>query len=153
MDKINLIIDKVKAFFEKIDSLSVLNRTPSKKFIITAFIAAILFIGLLSGLTVVNEFKDNNNETTQEISTEEIISDIGEKDVQNICGNFLFVLTQDGNEKIELLALTRLDSENNKVSISFVNPEEKTSVNGLIGTMQEHLNNGGINELDRKSVV
>ncbi len=147
MDRINDIMDKIKVLFEKINSLSLLNKTPSKRFIITAFTVIILLVGVFSAVTVINEKRGNNNETTGTENAETVASVVKEKDLQALTGNFLFVLTQDGNEKIELLSLVRLDSENNKVSISFVDPEEKTSVNGLIGTMQEHLKNGGINEL------
>ncbi len=147
MDKINLITDKLKEFFEKINSLSFLNRTPSKRFIITAFTVIILIVGVFSAVTVISETRGNNEETTGADSTQVIASSAEQNDLQEIKGNFLLVLTQDGSEKIELLALARPDSENNKVSISFVNPEEKTSVNGFLGNMNEHLKNGGINEL------
>ncbi len=147
MDKINVIMDKIKELFEKIDSLSFLNRTPSKKFLITAFTLIILLIGVFSALTVISESRGNEDETTGTDSTQAVASAVEDKDLQEIKGNFLFVLTQDGNEKIELLSLVRLDSENKKVSVSFVNPKEKASVNGFLGTLQEHLENGGINEL------
>ena len=147
MDTVNLIIDKIKEYFEKINSLSFLNRTPSKRFIITAFSVIVLLIGIFSALTVIDEKRDNDKETTGTEDSQTVVSALAEKDLQEIKGNFLFVLTQDGNDKIELLSVVRLDSENKKVSISFVNPDEMTSVNGLVGTMQEHLKNGGINEL------
>lgn len=147
MDKINLIIDKTKEFFEKVNSLSFLNRTPSKKFLITAFTLIILVVAVFSAVTVISENRGNNDETTETDSTQSVAIDVMEKDLQEIKGNFLLVLTEDGNEKIKLLALTRLDSENKKVSISFVNPGEITSVNGFLGDMNEHLKNGGINEL------
>ncbi len=146
MDKINDIIDKIKEFSEKINSLSFLNRTPSKKFIITAFSLILLIIGIFSLMTVVSEMKDSGSETTAE-NTLTAASSVGEKALQEIKGNFLLVLTQDGNEKIELMALLRLDSEGKRVSVSFVNPTEKTDVNGFLGDMNEHLKNGGINEL------
>ena len=147
MDKINVIMDKIKEFFEKIDSLSFLNRTPSKKFIITAFTLIILIIAVFSAVTVISENRGNEEETTDDDSTPSVISSVEQNDLQEIKGNFLFVLTQDGNEKIEFLSVARLDSENNKVSISFINPKEKTSVNGFLGDMNDHLKNGGINEL------
>ena len=147
MDKINVIMDKIKEFFEKIDSLSFLNRTPRKKFIITAFTLIILIIAVFSAVTVISENRGNEEETTDADSTQSVISSVEQNDLQEIKGNFLFVLTQDGNEKIEFLSVARLDSENNKVSISFINPGEKTSVNGFLGDMNDHLKNGGINEL------
>lgn len=147
MEKINLIIDKIKEFFEKINSLSFLNRTPSKKFIITAFTVIIIVVGIISAITVINENKDKDVGNTGTENNEPVVSTAYEKDLQELKGNFLFVLTQDGNEKIELLAITRLDSENKKVSIAFVSPKEKANVNGFFGTLQEHLENGGINEL------
>ncbi|MBQ3137389.1 MAG: LCP family protein [Clostridia bacterium] len=147
MDNINIIIDKIKDFFEKINSLSFLNRTPSKKFIITAFIFIILIIGIFSAVTVISERGEDGTETTGNEDTQAVASAVEEKDMQELKGNFLFALTRDGNEKIELLSLVRLDSENKKVSISFISPEEITSVNGFLGNMHEHLKNGGINEL------
>lgn len=147
MDKIELITDKIKEFSEKINSLSFLNRTPSKRFIITAFTLIVLLIGVFSAVTVISESRGNNVEATGSDITEYVATDVTEKALQEIKGNFLLVLTQDGNEKIELLALTRLDSADNKVSISFISPEEMTGVNGILGDMNEHLKNGGINEL------
>ena len=147
MEAIDLIMEKIKEFFEKINSLSFLNRTPSKRFIITAFTLIILLIGVFSAVTVISEKSGNNDETTGTDITEAVASAVEEKDLQEIKGNFLFVLTQDGNDKIELLSLVRLDSENKRVSVSFVDPKEKASVNGYLGTLQQHLGNGGINEL------
>lgn len=147
METIDLIMDKIKEFFERINSLSLLNRTPSRKFIITAFTVIVLIIGVFSALTVISEKRGSTDETTETDSSQAVASAVEEKDFQEIKGNFLFVLTQDGNEKIELLSLARLDSANNSVSVSFVDPAEKASVNGFFGTLQEHLGNGGINEL------
>ncbi len=147
MNKINHIIDKIKEFTEKINGISFLNKTPSKKFIIIAFTVIISIICIFSALTVISEKKSEVTEPVGTDGANDIVSVVEEKDMQELRGNFLLVLTQDGNKKIELLALTRLDSENKKVTVSFINPEEKTSVNGFLGTMQEHLENGGINEL------
>ena len=147
MDTVNLIIDKIKDLFEKIDSLSFLNRTPSKKFIITAFTLIVVLIGIFSAVTVVSEMKGDEPETTAGGDTQTTASIVEKNDLQELKGNFLFVLTEEGNEKIELLSLVRLDSENKKVSISFIKPDEITSINGFLGNMHEHLKNGGINEL------
>lgn len=147
MDTVNLIIDKIKEITEKINSLSVFNKTPSKKLIITVFVIAVTLIGILSAVTVISETRDNAGETTAEGDTRLVASQVQENDLQEIKGNFLVVLTEDGNEKIELLSLIRLDSESKRVSVSFISPEEITSVNGVVGSMQQHLENGGINEL------
>ncbi|MBR5437429.1 MAG: LCP family protein [Clostridia bacterium] len=147
MDTINLIIDKIKEIADKINGLSFLNKTPSKRFIITAFTVLVALITVFSVYTVIDEKKGNNTETTGTDGTETFAAVAEDKNLQEIKGNFLLVLTQDGNEKIELLSLLSLDSENKKVSISFINPKEKSAANGLFGTMQEHLENGGINEL------
>lgn len=147
MDKINPIIDKIKEIAEKINSLSFLNKTPSKKLIITVFIIAVSLVAVLSGVTVISETRDSGNETTGESEIQTVASSVEEMNSQEINGNFLVVLTEDGDKKIELISLVRLDSENKKVSISFISPKEITSVNGIVGSMQEHLENGGINEL------
>ncbi|MBQ9912841.1 MAG: hypothetical protein IJO73_01295 [Clostridia bacterium] len=147
MDKINLIIDKIKELSEKVNSLSFLNRTPSKKFIITAFTLIILAVAVFSAFTVISERGGSSEETTDADSTQYVAADVTDKAMQEIKSNLLLVLTEDGNEKIELLSLIRLDSENESVSVSFINAGEITSVNGFLGDMNEHLKNGGINEL------
>ena len=106
-----------------------------------------MIIGIFSAVTVISERGEDGTETTGNEDTQAVASAVEEKDMQELKGNFLFALTRDGNEKIELLSLVRLDSENKKVSISFISPEEITSVNGFLGNMHEHLKNGGINEL------
>ena len=147
MDYINLIIDKIKELAEKINSLSFLNKTPSKKLIITVFTLAIVFIGIFSAVTVISEKRGDNTETTQGDYLQTVDSSVEEMNFQELKGNFLMVLTEDGSRKIELLSVIRLDSENKKVSVSFISPDEMTSVNGHVGSMQKHLEKGGINEL------
>lgn len=147
MEKINLIIDKIKDMFDRIDNLSFLNKTPSKKFLITAFSVVIVLIASFSLITVVSENKDRNAGEEDTSSSSEEVPVIASAPSQELLGNFLLVLTEDGNKKIELLALARLDSLNKKVSISFIKPSVKVKVNGFEGTMQQHLENGGINEL------
>lgn len=147
MEKIELIIDKIRDAIEKINGLSFLNKTPSKKFIVITFTLIIALLAALSLATVISEKRGETQETTDISSKELVASVVEEKDLQEIKGNFLLVLTEDGTEKIELLSLMRLDSQNKTVSISFVSPKEVTTVNGVRGSMQEHLEKGGINEL------
>lgn len=147
MDKINLFIDKVKELFEKIDGLSFLNKTPSKKFLITAFSAIIVIIGSLSLLTVISENTDGTTDTAQSTQVGNSYAETTQLPAEELLGNFLLVLTEDGSENIELIALARLDSASRRVSISFLEKKMRSNVNGLDGTMQEHLENGGITEL------
>lgn len=147
MDKINIIIDKIKEAFEKINELSILNKTPSKKFIITAFSVLIILIGSLSVVTVISEERDMPTEAADASVSENSYAATTEAPSEELLGNFLLVLTEDGDENIELIALARLDSLNKKVSISFLKDTARSNVNGLDGTMQQHLENGGITEL------
>ncbi len=144
MDKINIITDKIKEAFEKINGLSFLNKTPSRRFIIIAFAVIIVLIGSFSVFTVISENKDKTPQTSEGENT---YAETVEATSEELLGNFLLVLTEDGNENIELISLIRLDSKEKKVSISFLKDTVKSNVNGFDGTMQEHLENGGITEL------
>ncbi len=147
MDKINIIADKIKEAFEKIYGLSFLNKTPSKRFLIIAFSVLIALIGSLSVVTVISEKDEETTATADASASENSYAAVSEAPAEELLGNFLLVLTEDGNENIELIALARLDSLNKKVSISFLKDTAKSNVNGLDGTMQQHLENGGITEL------
>ena len=66
---------------------------------------------------------------------------------EDIEGNCLFILTDNNKERIHTLALVRLDSVNDSVRISFIDPNTKQSVGNQNGTMHKHLRNGGVSEL------
>ncbi len=147
MDKINIITDKIREVLERINGLSFFNRTPSKRFLIIAFAVIIVLITSLSVVTVISEKNDATtsvSDVTDDVALQ-AVSD--ESPTEELLGNFLLVLTEDGNENIELMALLRLDSVGRKVSVAFLEDTARSNVNGLDGTMQEHIDNGGVKEL------
>lgn len=138
------INEKAKDIFDKVSSMPLLNRTLSKKLLISVFAAIVVLVALLSLVISITEKKENT-ETTAESGTAAESSFIPQS--SEILGNFLFVLTQDGAKDISLISVVRIDSENGELTFAFLSPDTECSVNGYDGTMQQHLENGGINEL------
>ena len=147
MEKFDLVMEKIRDLFEKIDNIAFLNKKPSTKFLAIAFSAVIVLLLSFSLVTVISERGGEEEETTDVSAAIEETTFAGQLPSEELEGNFLLVLTQDGYEKIELISLVRLDSAEKKVSISFVDKNQEINVNGVTGNMQEHLDNGGINEL------
>lgn len=140
------ITNKVKEIFDKISSLPLLNRTPSKKLLISVFTAVVVVVALLSVVISVSENKNKEETETSAVSGVAEVSSFASQSSE-VLGNFLFVLTRDGAEDISLLSVVRIDSANNEVTFSFLSPDTECSVNGYDGSMQQHLQSGGINEL------
>ncbi len=140
----NKITDSIKSFAEKLSAVPAFNKTLSKKFIIIAFSVLLTVVAVLSVATVVTEKKEKPENSTTDVTQSEssFVSSVNE-----IKGNFLLVLTQDGTDKINLISVMSIDTETNELTFSFLSPEKECYVNGQGGTMQQHLDNGGINEL------
>ncbi len=145
-DLLNEYIDKIKELFNKIASLSIFQKSPSTKIVVIAFCALIAVLLVISGVSVIKQGSDDpKDETTSDTSGEvSLESTFVQEDLKSNC---LFILTDNDNEKIHCLVLVNLDSENDSIRISFVDPATKHVVSNLNGTMHEHLNNGGVNEL------
>ncbi len=140
----NRITESIKAFVDRLAASPALNKSFSKKFLIAAFSVILALIVIISVATVASEKKDKNKaDVTDASETESTFSASAEE----ISGNFLLVLTQDGAEKIKLLSVMSVDTEKNELIFSFLSPETECYVNGQGGTMQQHLEKGGINEL------
>lgn len=130
-------------FWDKINNSYILN--PTKKTVVVFFCAAIALIAAVSGVFVIRDASDKNDSTTQSDTTAQILSTALTAEDTPVKANVLFAL--EGDEKIELLGVMRLDSMEKSVRIAFLNPETYISFNNLSGTMNEHYNNGGATEL------
>ena len=143
----NEYVQKAKELFEKVSSLSIFRKSPSTKFLVTAFCCVIGVLVLFSAVSVISEGgrEKGEDETTvsgyTELSSEVFFE---QEDIQSNC---LFILTDNNKERIHTLALVRLDSVNDSVRISFIDPNTKQSVGNQNGTMHKHLRNGGVSEL------
>lgn len=140
----NNINEKVKEIYDKISSMPLLNKHPSKKLLISVFAAVVVSVALLSVVISVSENRENT-ETTLPDEISQASSFTSESN--EILGNFLFLLTRDGAEDISMISVVRIDSENSELTFAFLSPDTECRVNGYDGTMQQHLENGGINEL------
>ena len=140
-------VKKAKELFEKVASLSIFQKSPSTRFLIIAFCCIIGVLLLFSAVSVISEGGGNSDtqETTEGEVTEVSLESTFEQ--QELESNCLFVLTDNDKEKIHSLVLVRLDSVNDSIRISFIDPDTRQSVGNQNGTMHRHLRNGGVSEL------
>lgn len=140
MDK---YIEAVKGFFDRINDSYILN--PTKKMIVTAFCVITAVVCAVSGILVIGEVVGDDTATTAESSTEDIIAFVPIEDDVPIKANLLFAL--EGNEKLELLGVIRLDSAEKAIRVSLIDSDTYCSFNNLSGTMNEHYSEGGYQQL------
>lgn len=117
------------------------------------FAAAVVILGAVSAATLISEKGEQPTETT--VNTEPLAmaaSDtVSEGTLSEsqlpLQANILLALTEDGNQGLEMLSVINIDSEKEKVRISYIPVGATQQVNNLSGTMAEHIENGGIKEL------
>ena len=149
MNELNKYINAVMAFIdkiiEKINNISFLNINPNKKTLTIIFSAAIILIAMVSGVFIVGEIiADEPTTLPEDANTTEAVATMPVSD-EEINGNFLFALTYD--EKIELLGVLRVNSEEKSIKVSFLSGDTYCRFNNLDGTMNDHYKNGGVTEL------
>ena len=128
MDK---YIEAVKGFFDRINDSYILN--PTKKMIVTAFCVITAVVCAVSGILVIGEVVGDDTATTAESSTEDIIAFVPIEDDVPIKANLLFAL--EGNEKLELLGVIRLDSAEKAIRVSLIDSDTYCSFNNFIHNM------------------
>lgn len=147
MEKLNNVINAVMAFIdkitEKITNISFFNIKLPAKTIAIIFGVIVILIATVSGIFVVGELLSEDPEDITTDPSTEVIEVIPEFD--DIKGNFLLALTY--HDKIELLAVARLDSAEKEMKVSFLSPDTYCSFNNLSGTMNQHYEKGGTTEL------
>ncbi len=140
MDK---YINAFKGISDKINNSYILN--PTKKTIVIAFCAVIALICALSGIFLISEKADDSTTTTAADTTDNLSVIAGTAEETPLTANLLFALEGDG--KLDLLGVMRLNSQDRSVKVSFISGETYCSFNKLSGTMNEHYAHGGTTQL------
>ncbi len=140
MDK---YINAAKGISDKINNSYILN--PTKKTLLIVFCAVIALVCAVSGVFVIKEIGDDNKTTTAEETSDSLTAAVGSDSEVPIKANLLFAL--EGDERLELLGVMRLNSAEKSVRVSFLSAETYCSFNNLKGTMNEHYNEGGVKQL------
>ena len=136
-------IDAIKDFFDRISDSYILN--PTKKTVTVAFCVITALICTVSGIFVIGEVLDNDTVTVPEDTTQVGSVFMPTEDEVPMKANIMFVL--EGQEKLELLGVMRVDSAEKAVRLSFISSETYCSFNNLSGTMNEHYAQGGLQQL------
>lgn len=123
---------------------------PGKPLIIKGFIAIIALLTALSlGMIVLESVQKEPEVTTTQAegevttTTQPTTSLVIQKDLKT---NILFCL-DDENNKIHLLFLADVDSTTQKFKVFFIDPASVCKVNEIEGTMNYHLQTGGVTQL------
>lgn len=142
-------IEPLKELLAKIPLDRLLQKDFSKKFIARAFGLIIALISVVSIAVMISEIGDEPEETTAPLveTTEVMQSVIPSAPSEHIRGNFLFLLNAENSEDVYLIAVVRLNSENNTMKIAFLNKNSTCSANDFSGTLTEHYNYGGAKQL------
>lgn len=117
------------------------------------FCVVLAVLAAVSAATVISERKETPSEAADAVKTAaaEVFDSASEgvfsEEPLPLNANLLLALTEDGNSGLELLCVVSIDSETEKIRVSFVPVSTSQRVNNLSGTMKEHIENGGIREL------
>ena len=112
--------------------------------VLPLFGAVVVLLVLVSAVVMIREHRPSAQPVE---STEATVGAADSAAVQGtLQGNFMLVFT-DNDSRIKMLAVMRADSEAHTLSVSYVQPAERTDVNNLSGSMQQHFDKGGATEL------
>lgn len=143
------LFEGVRNFFSKISEKFRSIPEPSTGFIIKVFIVIIAGLSALSISTVILESGDDDAQQTTEaevITTTEAEA-ITMPERGELKTNILFGLDNAEEGGAHLLFVLSLDSESEKSKIFFLDPEAVCKVNEIEGSLEYHLENGGVSQL------
>ena len=145
----NLDFEPLKKILRKLHLEELFEKNISEKFILKAFGIILALISAVSVAVTISEITDKpEDETTSAIETTEASQASSFFENRNeIKGNFLLLLNAEESQDVYLIAVVRLDSENNTMNISFLNKNFTCSVGDFSGTLMEHYNEGGAKQL------
>lgn len=138
--------DLFSSLTEKIESISILNRTPSKKFLAVGFSVIICVLTVVSAAFIITDNKKENDEATTESTgavNEKVLAAQSTKDID---ATFLLALTDNDGGTVHSIIVAKFSSAAEKLTLSFVDPSASVTVNDSTGNMQQHLERGGISE-------
>lgn len=131
---------------EKIENIEILHRTPSKKFLLTGFAVLIAVLVAFSTVIVISDKSKDEEQTTDAVTTEAAAAVSSVQTVNEIDATFLLALTDNDKTAVHSIIIAKFSSEEEKLDLSFVNPNEVVTVNDSTGNMQQHLQTGGISQ-------
>lgn len=124
------------------------------KLIAAGFCVALVVLVAVSVAIVISEKDDSSSAETSAQATAALLgasADASQATVSEeelaLDANILLAFTEDGNEGLELLSIVSIDSANERLSMSYIPVSTLQQVNNFSGTMKEHIENGGIQEL------
>ncbi len=140
------IRDKLTALSDKLQKITIFNRTPGKKVIIIGFAVIIFALALFSAVALIDVNSDSGDETTtvlEEIDT----AVLGLTDVKPIKADFLFALTDSEKKQLVSAMVVSFDSQNATASYYFLPTGGAVSVSGIYDSLSGHLESGGTTQL------
>ena len=119
----NLDFEPLKKILRKLHLEELFEKNISEKFILKAFGIILALISAVSVAVTISEITDKpEDETTSAIETTEASqAGVFFENRNEIKGNFLLLLNAEESQDVYLIAVVRLDSENNTMNISFLN--------------------------------
>lgn len=138
--------DKLNALSDKLQKITIFNRTPGKKVIIIGFAVIILALALFSALTLIDVNSGGDEETTTELS-EIDPAVLGLTDVKPIKADFFFALTDSDKTQVISAMAVGFDSENATATYYFLPAGSAVSVSGIYDSLSGHLQSGGTAQL------
>ena len=124
------------------------------RFIVAAFCVVLVVLVAVSAVTVISERNDGfSAEPSAEAAavlagaSDSISGAMVSEEELALDANILLAFTEDGNSGLELLSVVSVDSESEEIKISYIPVSTLQQVNDFSGTMKEHIENGGIQEL------
>ncbi len=151
LDKLfnNEIVYAVRDFFsfiaEKIENTALFNRTPSKRFLLIGFSVIIGVLILISAVFVIADNREAQDDTTTNAVSETQAADVTVQSTKEIDASFLLAMTNDENQ-VHSIVVAKFNSEQETLSLEFVDPSVSVTVNESTGSIREHLIRGGISE-------
>lgn len=120
------------------------------KIVISAFSALIVLLGAVSAVTVKSEKSKSasttaSNETVNNTS-DTLLSATTSENSSLLC-NILLAFTREDNNDLKLLAVVSCNAKEEIIKIKYIPVNTHVEVNNYDGTMEEHLESGGITEL------
>ncbi|MBQ8502856.1 MAG: hypothetical protein IJ491_01100 [Clostridia bacterium] len=152
LDKIfnNELVYAVRDFFariaEKIEGLGILNRTPSKRFIIIAFSSVIALLVIISSAFVIADNRSEDESITTDAGTTSGVAAVASQSTKEIDATFLLALTDNDKAHVHSIIIAHFNSGNEELTLDFVDPDISVTVNDSTGSMQQHLQTGGISQ-------
>ena len=141
---------QIKKFFDKIGEKFRSIPEPSPGFVIKAFILIVVCLASLSAAMIIIEAdRDNSQQQTttvaQELTTEDVEA-ITMPARGELKANILFGL-KDEELGAHMLFVLSVDSESEESKIFFLEPSAVCKVNEIEGSLDYHLQNGGVSQL------